>query len=453
MDRQRISNFLKTLGPGILFASTAIGVSHLVQSTRAGANFGFALIPFIFAANIFKYPFFEFGSRYANATGESLIDGYKRIGKWMLWLYFLITLGSMFFVSAAVGAVTSGFLQNLFGITGLGLLPTIVLFVVCAGILLAGKYGLLDSLIKIIGAVLLISTLLAFVLALFKGANPSQQNFVAPDLWSEGSILFIIALMGWMPTAVDLSAWNSLWTIERIKQTGYKPTMKETLLDFNFGYIISAVLAICFVTLGAFMMYGSNVQLPDSAGGFAHSIVGLFTEFIGDWSYIIIAAAAFSIMFGTCIAVFDGYSRSLERVVGLLFLDPKTAGITEENSNSSSSEVLDNTVTQSIKESKVAQITTVDTSRIYAGALTVVVVGSFLIFFFFGQHLKALVDLATTISFLIAPVIAIVNFRLVTGKYIREDAKPAMWLKFLSWMGIVFLSGFALYFVWMKLGL
>ncbi|MDC1196151.1 divalent metal cation transporter, partial [Crocinitomicaceae bacterium] len=75
MKNERSKNFLKTLGPGILFASTAIGVSHLVQSTRAGANFGFALVPFILAANIFKYPFFEFGSRYANATGESLIDG------------------------------------------------------------------------------------------------------------------------------------------------------------------------------------------------------------------------------------------------------------------------------------------------------------------------------------------------------------------------------------------
>ena len=79
MANNKIENLLKTLGPGILFASTAIGVSHLVQSTRAGANFGFALIPFILAANIFKYPFFEFGSRYANAAGESIIDGYKSI--------------------------------------------------------------------------------------------------------------------------------------------------------------------------------------------------------------------------------------------------------------------------------------------------------------------------------------------------------------------------------------
>ena len=33
----RIQSLKNTLGPGILFASTAIGVSHLVQSTKAGA--------------------------------------------------------------------------------------------------------------------------------------------------------------------------------------------------------------------------------------------------------------------------------------------------------------------------------------------------------------------------------------------------------------------------------
>ena len=103
----KLKNFLKTLGPGILFASTAIGVSHLVQSTRAGAKFGFGLVGLVMITNLIKYPFFEYGSRYANATGTSLIDGYRRIGKWMLYVYMLITALSMFFVTAAVGFVTA----------------------------------------------------------------------------------------------------------------------------------------------------------------------------------------------------------------------------------------------------------------------------------------------------------------------------------------------------------
>lgn len=417
MKSPKLTNFLKTLGPGILFASTAIGVSHLVQSTRAGADYGFALVGFIIAANLFKYPFFEYGSRYANATGESLIDGYKRIGKWMLWLYFIITIISMLFVSAAVGAVTSGFLQNLFGITSWGIYATIALFAFCVAILASGQYGVLDKLTKVIGAVLLLSTIVAFSLAVFKGPNPQIPDFIPPNIWDEGSMLFIIALMGWMPTAVDLSAWNSLWTLERIKETGYRPSMKETLADFNLGYIVSAMLSLCFVTLGAYMLYGTGTVLPDSSGAFANAVVGLYTNYIGEWSYIIIATAAFSIMFGTCIAVFDGFARSFERTIELLFLPEK------EN---------------------------LSTKKAYNLSLAVIGIGAFLIIFLLGKHIKTLVDLATTISFLIAPLIAIVNFRLVTGNQVQQKDQPTLWLKALSWAGIVFLSGFALYFIHAK---
>jgi Mn2+/Fe2+ NRAMP family transporter len=49
---------VKKLGPGLLFAGAAIGVSHLVQSTRAGADFGFGLLWALLLSNIFKYPFF-----------------------------------------------------------------------------------------------------------------------------------------------------------------------------------------------------------------------------------------------------------------------------------------------------------------------------------------------------------------------------------------------------------
>lgn len=411
-ETKSTSNFIKTLGPGILFASTAIGVSHLVQSTRAGADFGLALIPFVLAANIFKYPFFEFGSRYANATGTSIIDGYNRIGKWMIWLYFLITIGSMFFVCGAVGAVTSGFLQNLFGISSWGIWATIALFTFCVVVLIAGKYSILDSMTKLIAAVLLFSTLLAFTLAMLKGANPPVPGFVPPSIWSESSILFIIALMGWMPTAVDLSAWSSLWTIERFKQTGYKPTMKQTLAEFNFGYIVSAVLAICFLMLGAYVLFGSGRLLPENSAAFSSEVVRLFTNFIGDWSFIIVAVGAFAIMFGTCITVFDGYSRSIERSSELLFRNGERRS-----------------------------------SRLYTISLLTLALGSFAIIFFLGTKMTVLVDLATSISFLIAPVIAIVNYRLVTGDHLADEHKPKLWLKVLSWLGIVFLTGFAIWYL------
>ena len=93
---------IKNLGPGLLFAGAAIGVSHLVQSTRAGADFGLGLIWALLLVNMFKYPFFQFGPRYASATGESLLDGYKKLGNGVLIAYYVLTFATMFTIQTAV---------------------------------------------------------------------------------------------------------------------------------------------------------------------------------------------------------------------------------------------------------------------------------------------------------------------------------------------------------------
>jgi len=413
-----LNNRLKSLGPGILFASTAIGVSHLVQSTQAGANYGLSLLWAIIIANVLKYPFFEYGSRYANITGTSIIDGYEKLGNWAIWMYFIITILSMFLVSAAVGFVTSGFMQNLFGIES-SLLTTGILFSICGAILAMGQYNILDKLIKIIGVVLILTTLITFITVLYNGPI-SKQNLFSEDwlpLDDTSKMFFILALMGWMPTAVDLSAWNSLWTIERIKQTKYKPSLKETLFDFNFGYLSSAILSICFVVMGAFIIYGTTQTLPNNASGFANGIIGLYTSTIGDWAYIIIASAAFSIMFGTCIAVFDGYGRALQRTTQILI-----------------------------------QKTTDKKHNWYVSSVLITIGGTLILIVFFQDSsfgIKGLVNLATSLSFIIAPIIGLFNILLVRKKYLN-DQTPPLWNRLLSYLGMIYLTGFSLYFIYLN---
>ncbi|MFB5628289.1 MAG: NRAMP family divalent metal transporter [Nitrosarchaeum sp.] len=416
---EKISRFSKTAGPGILFASTAIGVSHLIQSTRAGADFGLLMIGFVILVTLLKYPFFEYGSRYANSTQTSIIDGYKKIGKPVLWLYFILTVSSMFFVTGAVGFVTAGFFENLFGVDFLEEWTIVILFGICVIVLAIGKYHVLDNLIKIIVIVLLISTVSAFVLTLWHGPLEPISGFQPRELLDISGIFFLLALMGWMPTAVDLSSWNSLWTLERIKQTKYKPKLKETLFEFRLGYFITGILAIMFVILGSYMFFGSGEELPNDNSLFAHKIVTLYTQTIGDWSYIIIAASAFTVMFGTIITVFDGYSRSLKRTIELLF---------SKNNDTQPSKF----------------------RVLYVVFLCILAIGALMVIFLFESNFKELVDFATVLSFVIAPVIAIFNFRLVTGKFLEKESQPSRILKILSFTGIVFLSGFALFFITIK---
>jgi len=402
-----------TLGPGILFASTAIGVSHLVQSTRAGANYGFSLLSFVIMANVFKYPFFEFGSRYANSTKTSIISGYKRLGKWVLWSYFFATLISMLFITSAVGAVTSGFFQNLFQTSQYGMLNQIILFGLCGFLLSYGQYSLLDRIIKVVGIALVISTIIAFILVIKKGAI--SNNLLPTVEYNKKDLLFIIALMGWMPTAVDLSSWNSLWTIERIKQTNYIPTLNQTLFEFNIGYIISSMLSICFLSLGAFIMFGTDNFFSNNSSIFANQVITLYTEAIGNWTYILISAASFCIMFGTCIGVFDGYARVTNECIQLI-------------------------------KSK-----NVNKKTYYGIFIWILAFGSICIIYFLGSKITDLVDLATTISFMIAPFIAFANYRLVLSPYLKKRDTPKLWIKVLAIFGIVYLLGFGILFIYLRI--
>ena len=90
-------------------------------------------------------------------------------------------------------------------------------------------------------------------------------------------------------------------------------------------------------------------------------------------------------------------------------------------------------------------------SKAYNISLLVLAFGSFVIIALFLKHFKVLIDLATTISFLIAPFVAIVNLMLVQEKYVGREAVPPLWLRILSYVGILFLIGFACFYIYIKL--
>ncbi|WFB35370.1 hypothetical protein P3T73_14505 [Kiritimatiellota bacterium B12222] len=91
-DVKTQGSFVQALGPGILMAAAAVGGSHLVASTKAGAQFGWSLLIVMLVVNVFKYPFFLYGARYTAATGETILHGYPRLGKGYLLAFFLLNL-------------------------------------------------------------------------------------------------------------------------------------------------------------------------------------------------------------------------------------------------------------------------------------------------------------------------------------------------------------------------
>ena len=402
-----MKRFIKKLGPGLLFAGAAIGVSHLVQSTRAGADYGFGLLWALLLIHLVKYPFFQFGPRYANATGESLLEGYLKLGKGVLILYGLLTSLTMFTIQAAVTIVTAGIATSLFGDFISVKLWTVVILSVCFIILNIGKYQFLDVMMKIIIIVLTLTTLGATAMAIYNSSEAVSFTQLLPEGSME--ITFLIAFMGWMPAPLDVSVWHSLWTIEKQKNSSEKRNPNTALLDFNIGYLGTILLGISFVVLGALVMHPTGQSFSTSASKFPIQLIEMYTQSLGNWTSIIIGIAAFTTMFSTTLTTLDASPRSMHKTLELVFEKPFKNG--------------------------------------YFIWSTVLISGTLSIYFLFLSEMGILIKVATLLSFLTAPFYALTNYILIASKHTPKEWRPSKILHIMSCIGILFLIGFSVWYL------
>lgn len=413
-------SFWHAIGPGVLFAGAAVGVSHLVQSTRAGASYGLSLIGVILLANLVKYPAFRLGPQYAAATRTSLLDGYRRIGRAPLVLYGLVTVATMFGVQAAVTFVSAALLLALVGSDASPVLASGGLLVVCLGLLAVGSYVWLDRITKMSVAIFTVATLIATSVAVGRvdWGLPWWPDF---GTFGRGDWLFLAALVGWMPSAIDVSLWQSLWVLARAKDSGNLPSVRATLFDFHLGYGATAFLAVCFVLLGVSVIHGRDVEIPQQAHAFGALLVRLYAETLGEWSRPIVGAAAFFVMFSTTFTVVDGFPRALS------VLAQRFRSAEEPTTITSDRESL---------------------GRTYAVAAAVLFVGSMGILAFAASSLKTLVDFATTASFLTAPVLAALNHAAM--RHVPEAGRMSTPLRLGSLAGIAVQAAIAVGWIWLS---
>ncbi len=395
----------RIFGPGILMATAAIGGSHLISSTQAGALYGWQLAIMIILANVFKYPFFRFATDYVYDTGESLIAGYAKRSKAYLWIYFILSILSAVISTGAVtllAAVILGFmLPASVGLSSIAL--AVIIVAVCWFFLIAGHYKLLDGVTKWIMIALVSATVLAVMIAAGK-PTVMVADFVPVSPWNLATLGFIVALMGWMPAPLEFAAITSMWT--SAKRKADNTTHRQGLLDFNVGFLVSAILALFFLALGVFVQYGSGQEIQTAGVAYIDQLINMYTATIGEWSRLLVAFVAFMCMFGTTITCADGYGRANAECWRLLKGEDE------------------------INKKQIAFWTT------YA------IGGGLLIISFFAGQLGAMLKFAMISAFISAPIFGWLNYSLV-----KNHKKLSAGMNAYSIAGLVFLGGFTLLFL------
>lgn len=401
---------LKRLGPGLLYAGAAVGVSHLVQSTRAGAAYGLVMVLVVILANVLKYPFFKAGPLFSASTGKSLLKAFHEEGRAAMLLFYLVTLSTVFSVQAVVTLITASVFASIFGLSFPLWQISAFFLIICATILLIGRYQLLDKLMRWVIILLAVATLITLFTAI--GERAPEISLNSPfDFSNATDLFFLIALVGWMPAPLDISLWHSEWTLEEKQEKGGELSIKDAIFDFKIGYWGTTFLAAAFVALGALILANQEANLSASGAVFAGQIIDMYTQTLGRWTFAIIALAAFTTMFSTTLTVLDAYPRVLGKAWRLQF--PNTAS----------------------KQST------------YLLALIFTVIGALFVLIFQLENMKQLVDFATTISFLTAPILASLIYY-VSLKKAREIFTKVD--HYLAWAGLIFLYFFSIYYLYSK---
>lgn len=399
---------LNALGPGILMATAAIGGSHLVASTQAGAIFGWQLFWLILVVNVLKYPFFRFGIEYTLATKKSLVEGYQSKGPWFFYSFIGLNIIAAVVNTAGVLLLTASLLHYALPIAISVTLLCWLILAVCLVILLLGHFKALDNVAKAIMGLLTLATVIALAIA-FSNGPMAPADYVGPSPYELAMLGFMVALMGWMPAPIEISALSSLWLKE--KQSQQSVTKAQGLFDFNLGYWLTAGLALVFFSLGVLVQYGQSANIELGGVAFAKQLIDMYALTIGEWARPLVSIIAFLCMFGTTLTVLDGYARTLNESHKLL----------------------------GFKQSK-------HSLNIW---LIVQSLAGMAVILFFKSALGPMLTFAMTLAFLTTPIFAWLNFSLVRSVPSIQHSKV---IRSLSWLGLIYLVGFALVFLVWKLG-
>jgi Mn2+/Fe2+ NRAMP family transporter len=323
----KLIELLKLLGPGIIFASLCIGETHIALLAYAGAKYGFALLWMVIMVHLFYYPNYEYGTRYASATGETLIDGYARlkVGRALVWVFFVFLWVTPCILLASLGGLTASVLLAAFPGIKFGIW-CIIVWAVSVAIILAGKYKALEGISKILVLVIVAMAILAFF---FSPPNLGEfaTGFV-PGIPAVAGVMIVVVAILRVPTDSAASIFLSEWAQVKRQQwladaedsdskTALLSSLKKAIFDMRVGWVLSCIVAIIYLSLGATVIRPLGI-IPEGVE-ISLKLSEIFTQSIGRWVMPLFLLATFAAFWGGYISVLDGTMRLIKDIWQKLF--------------------------------------------------------------------------------------------------------------------------------------
>ena len=307
------TQYIRSMGPGLVVALTWLGAGDLVDSAVAGGHYGYALMWAIAIALFVRFVFVSIIAKYhlCNQHDESLMAGLKRLHSQLPMVIGAIALFFGHFYNSymikGVGETTTKLI---------GVLPPwqwSVLWVLLAALLLwRGTYRH----IEIVFCVFLIMLSVSLIgVAFWSGPNPLaalQGVFLFSVPEQKGpfaALLVVTSLIG----AVGGSIANLLYPYF-MQQKGWTGSRFRRLQQYDLAFGTSVIIALNLAvwTIGAEVLHPGGITITN-----LDDLANLLTVVLGKLGGPIFYLGVFAALYSSVIGIAAGYGLLCADVVNV----------------------------------------------------------------------------------------------------------------------------------------
>lgn len=298
----------RIVGPGLVVAATGIGAGDLVATLVAGSRFGYALLWAAVLGVIIKIFLVEGAGRYSLATGKTIFEGWRTVGRWTAWYfgpYILIwglVYGAAAMSSSALPLATlfPGVDLKVFAI-GCGLVGALVVWF--------GRYSAFEKIIAVFVGLMFVTVVGAAIVTVPN--VPALLTGLVPTI-PEGGLVVALSIAGGVGGTITLAAYG-YW----LREKGWVAPgwMKVMRIDNSVAYVMSGVFVLSMLVVGAELLHSADIALADGEGGLVQ-LADVLGERYGAFMTWFFLLGFFATSFSSILGVWNGVSLMFADFLG-----------------------------------------------------------------------------------------------------------------------------------------
>ncbi len=292
-----------SVGPGLVYVLAVLGAGDIVSNSTAGAGYRYSLIWVLGITMVFRFVWVNTSAKYVLVTGESLLTGYGRFGRWVPWV-ILVSL-------VLIRHFGNQWLMLLIGSSAQLLLPlptqwgaviwSFVFIFIGFAMMFWGGYPIIENFCRVLIFIMGGSLVVA---ALFSNPDPAAilKGAFIPTLpqaqGSYSSLMIIMALIG-----TEAGAITNLTYAYFISEKGWKGIsfLKQQRFDLAIG-------VTCMFLMGGLLQIaaGGTIQPLGIDIEDAEDLVRVFSETQGRVGLVVFGLGLWGATFSTFIGASVG---------------------------------------------------------------------------------------------------------------------------------------------------